>query len=125
MDGSDNFKTKFLLNDTCLKNKKNLISAAISKFDGHVFNFNFKDKKMPCIRCFYQEESISDNLLNCETEGVLGTIAGTVGSIQANEVLKNILQIGKNLSGLILIIDLLNLNFRKVKIKKRYKCLCN
>ena len=80
---------------------------------------------MPCIRCFYQEESISDNLLNCETEGVLGTIAGTVGSIQANEVLKNILQIGKNLSGLILIIDLLNLNFRKVKIKKRYKCLCN
>ena len=125
VDGSDNFKTKFLLNDTCLKNKKNLISAAISKFDGHVFNFNFKDKKMPCIRCFYQEESISDNLLNCETEGVLGTIAGTVGSIQANEVLKNILQIGKNLSGLILIIDLLNLNFRKVKIKKRYKCLCN
>ena len=124
VDGSDNFTTKFLLNDFCLKKQKILITGAISKFDGHIFNFNFKDKKMPCLRCFYQEANISDEQMSCESEGVLGTIAGIVGSIQANEVLKNILNIGKNLSGFILILDLLNLNFRKVKIKKRNKCLC-
>ena len=125
VDGSDNFKTKFLLNDFCLKFKKFLVTGAISKFDGHIFTFNFKNKKIPCLRCFFQESNISENLLNCESEGILGTVAGIVGTIQANEVLKKILDIGKNLDGYILILDLLNLNFRKVKIKKRKNCLCN
>jgi len=124
VDGSDNFKTKFLINDFCLKSKKFLVTAAISKFDGHIFTFNFKYKKTPCLRCFYQEEDISDDILNCEYEGVLGTVAGIVGTIQANEVLKQILNIGKNLDGFILILDLLNLNFRKVKLNKQKKCLC-
>ena len=53
VDGSDNFKTKFLLNDFCLKFKKVLVTGAISKFDGHIFTFNFKDKKFPCLRCFF------------------------------------------------------------------------
>ena len=125
VDGSDNFKTKFLLNDFCLKFKKFLVTGAISKFDGHVFSFNFKNKKIPCLRCFFQESEISDDLLNCESEGILGTVAGIVGTIQANEILKKILNIGKNLNGYILILDLLNLNFRKVRIKKRRNCLCN
>ncbi|MBA1340180.1 MAG: adenylyltransferase and sulfurtransferase [Pelagibacterales bacterium] len=125
VDGSDNFKTKFLLNDFCLKHKKFLVMGAISKFDGHIFTFNFKNKKTPCLRCFFQEEEISDEILNCEFEGILGPVAGIVGTIQANEILKNILSIGKNLNGFILILDLLNINFRKVKIKKRKKCLCN
>ena len=71
------------------------------------------------MRCFFQDSEISDNLLNCEQEGVLGTTAGIVGTIQANEVLKKILCIGNTLEGYIFILDLLNLNFRKVKIKKR------
>ncbi len=125
IDGSDNFKTKFLINDLCLKNKKILITGAISKFDGHIFSFNFKNKKLPCLRCFFQETAISDDLLNCEAEGVLGTIAEIIGAIQANEILKSILNVGKNLYGFILILDLLNLNFRKAKINKRKKCLCN
>ena len=125
VDGSDNFKTKFLLNDLCFKYKKFLVTGAISKFDGHIFTFNFKEKKIPCLRCFFQESKISDELLNCQSEGILGTVAGIVGTIQANEVLKQILNIGKNLDGLILILDLLNLNIRKVKIKKRKNCLCN
>jgi molybdopterin/thiamine biosynthesis adenylyltransferase len=125
VDGSDNFKTKFLINDFCLKYKKFLVTGAISKFDGHVFTFNFKYKKFPCLRCFYQESEISEDLLNCETEGILGTIAGIVGAIQANEVLKKILDIGKDLNGYILILDFLNLKFRKVKIKKRKNCFCN
>jgi len=125
VDGSDNFKTKFLLNDFCLKFKKFLVTGAISKFDGHVFTFNFENKKNPCLRCFFQESEISDELLSCESEGILGTVAGIVGTIQANEVLKKILSIGQNLNGYILILDLLNLNFRKVRIKKRKKCICN
>jgi len=125
VDGSDNFKTKFLLNDFCLKLKKFLVTGAISKFDGHVFTFDFKNKKIPCLRCFFQKLEISDNVLDCESEGILGTVAGIVGTIQANEILKKILNIGENLNGYILILDLLNLNFRKVKIKKRKKCLCN
>ncbi|MDB4279854.1 HesA/MoeB/ThiF family protein [bacterium] len=125
VDGSDNFETKFLINDFCLKFKKFLVTAAISKFDGHVFTFNFKYKKFPCLKCFYQESEISDDLLSCETEGILGTIAGIIGTIQANEVLKKILDIGKNLNGYILILDFLNLKFRKVKIKKRKNCFCN
>ena len=124
VDGSDNFKTKFLLNDLCLKFKKTLVTGAISKFDGHIFTFNFKNKKIPCLRCFFQESNISDDLLNCESEGILGTVAGVVGTIQANEVLKRILNIGMRLDGYIFILDLLNLNFRKVKLKKRKNCIC-
>jgi len=125
VDGTDNFETKFLINDISLKYKKFLVTGAISKFDGHIFAFDFNNKKNPCLRCFYQEETISDDILNCEYEGILGTIAGTIGTMQANEILKKILNIGKNLNGYILIIDLLNLNFRKVKFNKRKKCKCS
>ena len=124
VDGSDNFTTKFLLNDFCFKFKKILVTGAISKFDGHIFTFNFKNRKIPCLRCFYQESNISDDLLNCESEGILGTVAGIVGTIQANEILKKILNIGTALDGYIFILDLLNLNFRKVKLKKRKNCIC-
>ena len=125
VDGSDNFKTKFLLNDFCLKYKKFLVTGAISKFDGHIFSFDFKNKKMPCLRCFFQEKKPSDDLLNCEAEGILGTVAGIVGTIQANEILKKILSIGQNLNGYILILNLLDISFRKVKINKNKTCICN
>jgi len=124
VDGSDNFITKFLLNDYCLKLKKTLVTGAISKFDGHIFTFDFKNKKIPCLRCFFQESNISDDLLNCESEGILGTVAGIVGTIQANEIIKKILNIGTGLDGYIFILDLLHLNFRKVKLKKRKDCFC-
>ena len=119
IDGSDNFKTKFLINDYCIKLKKKLVTGAISKFDGHVFTFDFKDKKTVSLKNFYQEKEISDDIFNCEFDGVLGTTATIVGATQANEALKLLMEIGKNLKNQILIIDLLNLNFRKVKFKKR------
>ena len=125
VDGTDNFQSKFLINSLSLKYKKFLVTGAISKFDGHVFTFNFKNQKNPCLKCFYQEEKISDDILNCEYEGILGTVAGIVGTIQANEILKKILNIGQTLNGYMLILDLLNLNFRKVKLNKRKKCICN
>ena len=123
VDGSDNFKTKFLLNEFSLKFKKKLIVGAISKFDGHIFSFNFNKKSTPCLKCFYQTEP-SDDFLNCESEGILGSTANIIGGIQANEVLKVILGIGKNLKSNIFILDFLNLNFRKVLFKKRKNCIC-
>ena len=122
-DGSDNFKTKFLLNKYCIKRKKVLVVGAISKYDGHVFTFDFKEKKTPCLKCFYQSDP-SDEILNCEAEGILGPVAGIVGNIQAIEGLKKILEIGKDLNKLILIINLLNLEFRKVSFSKKKKCIC-
>ena len=119
IDGSDNFKTKFLINDYCKKFKKKLVTGAISKFDGHIFTFDFKDKKTASLKNFYQEKNVTDDILNCESEGVLGTTATIVGTTQANEALKMLIEIGQNLKNQILIIDLLNLNFRKVKFKKR------
>ena len=123
VDGSDNFKTKFLLNKYSIKYKKILIVGAVNKFDGHVFTFDFKYKKTPCLKCFYQSEP-SDEILNCEAEGIMGPVAGTIGNIQANEVLKKILKIGKDLNKCILIINLLTLNFRKVSFIKKKKCVC-
>ena len=123
VDGSDNFRTRFLINDYCLKNKKILVSGAINRFDGQVYTFNFSKEKSPCLRCFMPNIPI-DSDDNCETEGVLGTLAGIVGSIQANEVVKEILGIGDTLCGHILIIDALKLTFRKVKLNRRSDCFC-
>jgi len=125
VDGSDNFRTRFLINDYCLKNKKILISGAISKFDGQVYTFNFSKKNSPCLRCFIPQAPTDLDIDNCEYDGVLGTLGGIIGSIQANEVAKEILGIGNTLCGHILIIDSLKLTFRKVKLNKRSDCYCN
>ena len=122
VDGTDNFESKFLINDISLDYKKFLVVGAISKFDGHIFSFDFKNKNNPSLRDFYQEEVVTDDILNCEYDGILGTVAGIVGTIQANEILKKIVNIGENLHGFILILNLLDLNIRKVKLKKRKKC---
>ncbi len=123
VDGSDNFKTKFLLNEYSIKFKKILFVGAISKFDGHVFTFNFNNDKEPCLKCFYQTEP-PDDILNCENEGIIGPVAGITGSIQAIEVLKKILKFNENSNNKILIIDLINLNFRKVEFSKKNNCIC-
>jgi molybdopterin/thiamine biosynthesis adenylyltransferase len=100
-----------------------LIVGAINRFDGHIFTFNFKNKKTPCLKCFYQSDP-SDEILNCEAEGILGPVAGIVANIQAIEGLKQMLKIGKDLNKLILIINLLNLEFRKVTFTKKKNCIC-
>jgi len=125
VDGSDNFRTRFLINDYCLKSKKILVSGAISKFDGQVYTFDFSKNKSPCLRCFIPKIPNNPDIDNCEYEGVLGPLAGIIGSIQANEVVKEILGIGDTLCGYILIVDALKLTFRKVKLNKRSDCCCN
>ncbi len=123
VDGTDNFKAKFLLNKFSLKYKKKLVIGAISKFEGHIFTFDFDIKNSPCLKCFYQGEP-AEGVLDCETDGILGSTAVITGGLQANEVLKTILNVGKNLNSHILIIDLLNLKFRKVLFRKRKGCIC-
>ena len=119
-DGTDNFKTRYLINDYCFKNKKILVSSAISKFDGQLMKFNFK-KKGPCYRCFMPE--IPENENNCQNDGIFSPVAGIMGSLQANEVLKIILNKKDKLTGHIIIFDALKTNFRKLKISINPKCL--
>jgi len=119
-DCSDNFTTRYLINDFCLKNKKILISGAISKFEAHVFNFNFS-KKIPCYRCFMPEIPQQEN--KCDAEGILPTVAGIAGTLQANEVVKSILNKKNGLVGKMIVFNTLNLNFRKIKLTKNTDCI--
>jgi len=118
-DGTDNFKSRFLINDYCMKNKKILISSAINKFDGQLFVFDFR-KKTPCFRCFMPESPNEE--LNCESDGIMTTLAGIAGSLQANEVIKSILNFKNGFNGNIMIFNALNSNFRKVKLLKNPNC---
>ena len=119
-DGTDNYNSRYLINDYCVKNKKILISSAISKFDGQLMKFDFK-KKGPCYRCFMP--SPPDNENNCQTEGIFSPVAGIMGSLQANEVLKCILNTKNDLASRIVIFDSLNTEFRKSKIAINPKCI--
>ena len=119
-DGTDNYNTRYLINDFCLKNKKILISSAISKFDGQLMKFNFK-KKGPCYRCFMPSPPDFEN--NCQTEGIFSPVAGIMGSLQANEVLKCILNNKNNLTNQVLIFNSLKTEFRKSKIIINPKCI--
>ena len=118
-DGTDNFKTRLLINDFCVEQKKILISAAVSGFNGHLFKFNFK-KKTPCFRCYMPEAPDNEN--NCEDEGVTPPLTGIMGTIQANEVMNTILNVKTDLDNKILILNSLNMNVRKVKLSKNRAC---
>ena len=118
-DGTDNFETRLLINDFCLKTRKVLISAAVSGFDGHIFKFNFK-KKTPCFRCYMPELPPNDN--NCETEGVTPTLTGMIGTLQANEVLNSILFNKTNTEKKMIILNSITMRFRKVRLTKNKRC---
>ena len=119
-DGTDNFESRYLINDECKKNKKILITAAINKFDGQLFKFNFK-KKGSCFRCFMPVKPDREN--NCELEGIFSPVAGILGSLQANEVLKTILGLKDDLNNNILIFNSLSTSLRKAKINLNPKCI--
>jgi len=121
-DGTDNFKSRFLINDYCIKNKKILISSAINKFDGQLFAFNFR-KKTPCLRCFMPD--VPEEETNCESDGIMTTLAGIAGSLQANEVIKSVLNIKNGLDGNIMVFNALSSNFKKVKLLKNPNCKNN
>ena len=118
-DGTDNFKTRLLINDFTLKQKKILISAAVSGFDGHIFKFNFK-KKTPCYRCFLPEIPEQNN--NCEAEGVLPTITGIMGTLQANEVVNSILKFNSNMEKKMIVFNSIKMNFRTISLSRNKNC---
>ena len=118
-DATDNFNTRYLINDACKKNKKILISAAISQFDGQLLKFNFK-KKGSCFRCFMP--LIPDHENNCGSEGIFSPLAGIMGSFQANEVIKTILNFKEDLNNNLLVFNSTNISLRKVKINSNPLC---
>lgn len=125
-DGSDNFTTRFLLNDACFLLRKPLVSAALLRFDAQISTYKaYLGDPHPCYRCLFPERPPDDLIPRCEQAGILGALAGTVGSLQATEVLKELLAIGDSLSGHLLIYDALATAFRKIRVKRDPACaLC-
>ena len=125
-DGSDNFETRFLVNDACHLRSKTLVSAAILRFEGQIATFRSGHRTgEPCYRCLYREAPPPGLVPSCSEGGVLGALAGAVGSLQAIEVLKELMGIGDSLAGSLLIYDALATEVRKMKLPRDPKCpLC-
>ena len=121
-DGSDNFPTRFLVNDACRLAGKPLVSAAILRFDGQLSTYR---PGGPCYRCIYREPPPEGSVPTCSSAGVLGAMAGTMGSLQATEVVKELLGIGETMAGRLLIYDALSVTFRMVRVPRDPGCpLC-
>lgn len=122
-DGSDNFTTRYLLNDVCFRQKKTLVSAALLRFDAQLATFKAHlGAPHPCYRCLFPEQPPEDLIPRCESAGILGSVAGVMGSLQATEVQKEILGVGDSLSGRLLMYDALGPQFREVKFKRDPQC---
>ena len=126
LDGTDNFPTRFLINDACYFAGKPLVSAAMLRFEGQVSVFDYRMKEQsPCYRCLFPEPPPPGLVPSCQEAGILGSIGGIMGCIQATEAIKLILGIGEPLVGKLLIMDALSMDFRKVKLRKDPNCpLC-
>ena len=126
-DGSDNFATRFLLNDACFLAGKTLVSAAVTEFDGQLSTFKAHDRSgsYPCYRCLFPEPPPPGTAPSCSETGVLGAAAGVMGALQALEVIKEIAQVGESLAGRLLIYEALATRFRTVRVKPDPACaLC-
>lgn len=125
-DGTDNFEIRFLLNDACYLAQKPLVSGAILQFDGQITTFKpYEEGSNPCYRCLFPAPPPPDVAQTCGEAGVLGALAGVVGTLQAVEVVKELLDIGEGLSGRLLLYDALAAEFRKIKVPRDLACpLC-
>lgn len=127
-DGSDNFATRFLVNDACFFAKKILVSAAVTGFDGQLATFKPHaggKTKLPCYRCLYSAPPPPEAAPNCSEAGILGAASGIMGTLQALEVMKEIVGIGTSLAGRLLIYDALSAMFRTIKVPPDPACaLC-
>jgi adenylyltransferase/sulfurtransferase len=124
-DGSDNFLTRFLVNDVCFHLAKPLVSAALGQFEGQLTTYRAFEEGRPCYRCLFPAPPAPGLAPSCEDAGVLGAMAGVMGALQGVEVIKEILGIGKTLAGRLLIYDALESTMRTVKFNKDPACsLC-
>lgn len=122
-DGSDNFATRFLLNDVCHRLRKTLVAAAILRFDGQISTYKaWAGGDNPCLRCVFPEAPSEEAVPSCAQAGVLGSLAGTLGALQATEVVKEILGIGRSLSGRLVMYDALAGTFDEMAISRRPHC---
>lgn len=117
VDGTDNFPTRYLLNDACVLEDKPLVSGAIFKFEGQVSVFNYRGG--PTYRCLFPAPPSPGEVPNCSQVGVIGVLPGIIGSLQANEVIKIITQTGEVLAGKLLLLDTLTLQSRTLKFKRK------
>jgi molybdopterin/thiamine biosynthesis adenylyltransferase len=124
-DGSDNFATRFLVADACYFAKKTLVSAAVTQFDGQLATFKAFAGDFPCYRCLFPAPPPPEEAPNCSEAGILGAAAGVMGTLQALEVMKEIVGLGDSLAGRLVIYDALAAQFRNVKVPRDPACaLC-
>ena len=121
LDGTDNFDTRFKINQACVASKKPLVSAAVIRFEGQLSVFKGYDASQPCYQCLYSTDGNSNE--NCTDNGILAPVAGMLGTMQALQALKVALNLGEQLVGKLMIIDALDLTFRAVTISKDPDCL--
>ncbi len=124
VDGTDNFPTRYLVNDACVLEDKPLIYASIFQFEGQatVFNYGEADERGPCYRCLYPEPPPPGLVPSCAEGGVLGVLPGVIGVIQATEAVKIILGQGTTLSGRLLLYDAMDMRFREMKLRRDPTC---
>jgi adenylyltransferase/sulfurtransferase len=122
-DGSDNFDTRYLLNDVCCRLRKPLVWAALYRFEGQLTTFApWRGKDAPCLRCVFREPPPPGDIPRCETAGILGAVAGVLGTMQATEALKELLGLGDSLSGRLVMYDALAAETRTIKLKRDPDC---
>ena len=125
-DGTDNFATRYLLNDACYFAGKTLVSAALLRFEGQISTFKaHQSGNNPCYRCIFRTPPAAGTVPRCDKAGIFGAVAGAVGSLQAVEILKEVLGLGASLSGQLLLYDALGTNVRKIRVPRDPECpLC-
>ena len=121
VDGTDNFQTRYLINDACVFLNKPFVYGAIFRFEGQSTVFN-ADKNSPCYRCIFPEPPKAGLVPSCSEAGVLGVLPGIIGTIQASETIKTVLEIGETLKGRLLTLNALKMDFKDYKIKKDENC---
>lgn len=122
VDCSDNFTTRFAINEACVKHKTPLVSGAAIRFDGQVAVFDSRREDSPCYRCLYREGD--DESLTCSESGVLAPLVGIIGSVQAMEALKVLADVGHPLVGKLLLLDGRHMDWRSLKLRRDSECPC-
>ena len=120
LDCSDNFSTRFAINSACVKHQTALVSGAAIRFEGQVAVFTPGKNNSPCYNCLYNSDG--EELQNCATNGVIAPITGIIGSIQALEAMKLIMAIGETLTGRLLLLDGLTMEWNTMKLRKNPVC---
>ncbi len=122
-DGSDNFPTRYLVNDTCFRLGKTLVSAAMMRFDGQLTTFRAsRAENRPCYRCLFPQMPEEGLVPSCSEAGIFGAVAGVMGTLQTAEVIKEIIGIGEGLVGTLLVYDALATSFTRVQYQRNPRC---